>query len=418
MILVLLFVFYILLLRKQAVFRFNRVFLLTSVLFSALIPLIDFSFIQSKTIYYVQLPEISIIDSIRHQNKSSGLTKTSILLIIYAFISTLFVSKFLWDLFSIIRIRRLSKKHIKNNISIFVYSFQNFSFFNWIFIKEEDKNNTSIIEHEKAHSRLFHSFDILIIKILQCLFWFNPVVFFMERELRLQHEYEVDRTVLKIHKNTLGYQQMLLNQVFQTEFNLITNNFNQSFLKNRFTMMTKRETKKVKVLFPVLLLITIPIAIAYGINKEKIAVSETNFVPLIETESLISNSVIKETHKDTSQKFLVVENMPEFPGGEDALIKYVSSNLTYPEDAKKEGVTGRCFIQFVVEKDGSISNVEVFRSVGHNIKDENKKAIAKQCDDEAVRVIKSMPKWNPGEQRGKKVRVEYRMPITFNLGPK
>ena len=102
--------------------------------------------------------------------------------------------------------------------------------------------------------------------------------------------------------------------------------------------------------------------------------------------------------------FVVVESMPEFPGGQQALFKFLSENVKYPVIAQENGIQGRVICQFVVNKDGSIVDVEVVRSGGDA-----------SLDKEAVRVIKSMPKWKPGKQRGKPVRVKYTVPVNFKL---
>ena len=102
--------------------------------------------------------------------------------------------------------------------------------------------------------------------------------------------------------------------------------------------------------------------------------------------------------------FVVVETMPEFPGGQQALFKYLSENVKYPVIAQENGIQGRVICQFVVNKDGAIVDVEVVRSGGDP-----------SLDKEAIRVIKSMPKWNPGKQRGKAVRVKYTVPVNFRL---
>lgn len=107
--------------------------------------------------------------------------------------------------------------------------------------------------------------------------------------------------------------------------------------------------------------------------------------------------------EETEVVFMVVETMPSFPGGDAALFKYLSDNIKYPVIAQESGVQGRVICQFVVNRDGSIVDIEVVRSVD------------KSLDAEAVRVIKSMPKWSPGKQRGKSVRVKYTLPVNFRL---
>jgi len=101
--------------------------------------------------------------------------------------------------------------------------------------------------------------------------------------------------------------------------------------------------------------------------------------------------------------FTVVESMPEFPGGMGELMKFLAQNIKYPPLAKESGIQGRVFINFVVEPTGAISNVKILRGIGGG------------CDEEAVRVVESMPKWKPGKQRGKNVRVSYNLPVKFTL---
>ncbi len=124
-----------------------------------------------------------------------------------------------------------------------------------------------------------------------------------------------------------------------------------------------------------------------------------------ETEVVIAAPVEAPVEEEEEEVvFVVVESMPEFPGGQQALFKYLSENVKYPVIAQENGIQGRVICQFVVNRDGSIVDVEVVRSGGDA-----------SLDKEAVRVIKSMPKWKPGKQRGKAVRVKYTLPVNFKL---
>ena len=122
-----------------------------------------------------------------------------------------------------------------------------------------------------------------------------------------------------------------------------------------------------------------------------------------ETEVVIA-APVEAPEEEEEVVFVVVEKMPEFPGGQQALFKYLSENVKYPVIAQENGIQGRVICQFVVNRDGSIVDVEVVRSGGDP-----------SLDKEAVRVIKSMPKWKPGQQRGKPVRVKYTVPVNFKL---
>ena len=101
--------------------------------------------------------------------------------------------------------------------------------------------------------------------------------------------------------------------------------------------------------------------------------------------------------------FTVVENDPEFPGGIEALYKYIGENIKYPPTARQSSIEGKVYVTFVVEKDGSIANAKVLRDIGGG------------CGQEALRVVKSMPNWKPGRQHGNAVRVQFNLPISFNL---
>ena len=127
-------------------------------------------------------------------------------------------------------------------------------------------------------------------------------------------------------------------------------------------------------------------------NIETFSVSGSLFETLLD---------VATSTKDTV--YQIAEEMPEFPGGVEALMDFVGKNVKYPEEAKEKEISGRVFVSFVIEKDGSVSNVKVLRGIGGG------------CDEEAVRVIKGMPKWKPGIQKGKPVRVSYMMPINFKL---
>ncbi len=112
---------------------------------------------------------------------------------------------------------------------------------------------------------------------------------------------------------------------------------------------------------------------------------------------------VEEVEEDDNQIFMVVEKMPSFPGGEAALRKYLSKNVKFPAIAQENGIQGRVYVEFVVNKDGKIVDVKILKGVDRSL------------DEEALRVVRSMPPWEPGEQRGKAVRVSYRIPINFTL---
>jgi len=112
--------------------------------------------------------------------------------------------------------------------------------------------------------------------------------------------------------------------------------------------------------------------------------------------------VVEEVHVE-QEIFTIVEQQPSFPGGEEKLMEYLGKNISYPPMAKESGIQGTVFVTFVVEPDGSVTNAKIMRGIGGG------------CDEEAIRVVRNMPKWTPGKQRGKPVRVQFNLPIRFIL---
>jgi protein TonB len=123
----------------------------------------------------------------------------------------------------------------------------------------------------------------------------------------------------------------------------------------------------------------------------------------VQNTQIAEVKIEEEVEEEEVKIFTVVEQDPEFPGGMEALLKYLAQNIKYPQLARDNGITGKVFVTFVVERDGSIANVKLLRDIGGG------------CGAEAIRVVKSMPKWNPGKQRGKAVRVQFNLPVNFTL---
>ncbi|MBR5377736.1 MAG: TonB family protein [Bacteroidales bacterium] len=142
------------------------------------------------------------------------------------------------------------------------------------------------------------------------------------------------------------------------------------------------------------------------IVQDDVEVEDININAEIEQNEVVEEYIAPEIEEEEvveQEIFQIVEEMPAFPGGEQKLMEYVGKNIKYPQIARESGIQGRVFVGFVVEPDGSVSNVKLLRGIGGG------------CDEEAMRVIKNMPKWKPGKQRGKAVRVSYQIPVMFRL---
>ena len=140
--------------------------------------------------------------------------------------------------------------------------------------------------------------------------------------------------------------------------------------------------------------------------EDDVEVEDVEINAEVDQNEVIEEYVAPEVEEEEvveAEIFTIVEEMPDFPGGGAKLQEYLIKNIKYPQMARESGIQGRVFVNFVVEPDGHVSNVNVMRSLGGG------------CDEEAIRVVKSMPKWKPGKQRGKPVRVSYILPVNFKL---
>lgn len=275
-----------------------------------------------------------------------------------------------------------------------------YSFFNQIVVGTRglsDDELRCILAHESLHVSRYHTADIICARLLCCGAWFNPFAWLMLRELRAVQEFQADAAAIGSCGRE-GYLHLLYRQATGTGYGHITNNFLSINIKKRIVMMNKTKSRfgawKTLAALPVaavLLMAGCQPANGEAVEQEEIPFEATN---VDESASLDAN---------TDEVFKVVEVDPEFPGGEEALYKYLAENIKYPVMAKNNKVEGRVYITFVIEKDGTVSDAKVLRSVNEEL------------DAEALRVINAMPKWKPGTQRGVPVRVQYNIPISFKL---
>ena len=281
-----------------------------------------------------------------------------------------------------------------------------FSFFGWIFmnpaaVKEDEISE--ILTHEMAHVKQHHSVDVLLAEMVSICCWMNPFAWLLKREVRLNLEFLADRQVMEAGFATKSYQYHLLGLAYNHKYGL-SNNFNFSHLKQRIIMMNKKKSNAtVHIKYALFVLPAFALLVAGNISCSQDA-SQTEDAK----EEVVApvSPEAKEAPADSTAKeevFMVAEQMPEFPGGMKELLKFLQDNVKYPESAMKKNVQGRVIVQFVVEKDGTPTEFNVVRSVDPDL------------DAEALRVLQTMPKWKPGMQRGKIVRVKFTVPVSFKL---
>lgn len=281
-----------------------------------------------------------------------------------------------------------------------------FSFFNWIFlnpdnVKEEEMNE--ILTHEMAHVRQKHSIDVIISELVNICCWINPFAWLMKREVRLNLEFLADRKVMDAGFATKSYQYHLVGLTYSHKYGL-SNNFNFSHLKQRIIMMNKKKTNgagHIKYALFAIPAFALLLAGNISCSSEATKTDDVKEKAVTEKPEVVETPAEKAKTKD--EVFMVVEKMPEFPGGIKELMSFLSKNIKYPASAIAKNVQGRVIVQFVVEKDGTPTEFKVMRSVDPAL------------DAEALRVMQEMPKWKPGMQRGQVVRVKYTVPVTFRL---
>ena len=397
-------------LRKDTFFSANRFYLIGSIIVSFILPLFKVPvFVENPEIaYVVMLDTITVTTQKIESDLVNNLSFYQGLFIVYLTGASLFLLRFAFQLLQLfLLIRKFGVTQMDGlNIVKIKSKYSPFSYFKYIFLNEDnlkDKDLQSIIRHEKIHIKQKHSLDLIMLELLSIVQWFNPFMWMYKRSIKGIHEYLADEGLLAEGVNKSSYQDLLLSQAVGIQINELTNNFNQSLITKRFIMMTKLQSKKIArfkllLVFPVAVVLISLFAISCKQNE---VVDEKVTDEVVETQTT-TKSVQSEEPKGVI--FAVVEEMPTFPGGENARLKFLANNIKYPETARIAGVEGRVYVTFVVEVDGSVNDVRILRGIGSG------------CDEETVRVISAMPKWNPGKQRGQAVRVQFNLPVRFYLG--
>jgi TonB family protein len=435
------YIFYRLVFYRDTFWATRRFYLVFSILLSVVYPFISLSGWLEKQVpmqvimaNYVQLKEITITNA-----PVSYLTIENVLLAIYGLVSFILLIRMVVQLSSILRWRMKGKKQLLHGIEI--VSIDNmitpFSFFSTIFMNpalHNEQETDQILTHENTHARQLHSIDVLLSELMTIIFWINPASWLLKYEIRHNLEFLADNSVIQSGYDSKNYQYHLLQLSYQIPDLKIINKFNVSPLKKRITMMNQQKSKKAGILKYSLI---VPLALALVLsgnaetllNKTKNVISQKEIgsnelagsaktdisstvndskpteSTIIQTtaDSLPQNSKQGFEKSDKDQIYTVVEKMPQYPGGENELLSYIGHNIKYPVEAQQKGIQGTSIIRFVVNKFGKVENAVVARGIDHD------------CDNEALRIVNSLPDWIPGEQNGKKVSVYYVMPITFRL---
>ena len=392
------------LLEKETFHRLNRIIVLGCLLLSFIIPLIHFTGGTNQTIdmvrQAVQLPEI-LIDG--NANKQSVWSLTDIFICIYTLGGVAMLSLTAIQTMSLmLRLRRC--KHITDNkgnvIVLTDYATSPFCLFHYIVMSHDDyaNNRCFVLTHEQEHIRLRHYIDLIILQFATIIQWFNPFVWLIGKNLKAIHEFEVDEAVLNKGIDATQYQKFLVVKAVGNRLQPFANNLNKESLKRRIIMMNQKKSNRwmmLKALF-VIPVATLAVSVFANTSDMRSMAKAANTT----ANSISTNNMqTKQSDIKSSDK---VEVMPEFKGGNKAMMEFLMMNMKYPESAVKAKQQGKAVVGFVVKKDGTVSDVYIVKSTGYDV-----------LDNEAMRVVKSMPAWEPGKQKGKPVDVKYFVPITF-----
>ena len=436
---ILLYAFYRLFFYKDTFFKLRRTILLAFFGVSLLYPLMNIQdwireqepMVEVIQMYSAILPETTVTLGDVPETNWHDLLLSGVSCLYWGGVIALLL-RFLVQLSSILLLARRSEVTLIRNVRVHLLNRPAgpFSFFRLVFLHPDshsEKEIDEILTHECTHVNQWHSIDVIICELVCIICWANPFVWLLKREVRHNLEYLADDTVLESGYDSRSYQYHLLGLAHTPKsVTSLSNSFNMLHLKNRISMMNKKRSRsigrtKYLIFIPVVgaLLILSNVDALARITDE---LTESTFADALLPEAIqpfpvashvapgekreeyvLSEEGTEAVKRARNRIFTVVEVMPEFPGGQGALLKFLKTNVKYPEPALKDGIEGRVSCSFVVGKDGAISEAEVIRGVSPAL------------DEEALRVINSMPVWSPGKQRGEAVNVKYTVPVTFRL---
>ncbi len=411
-------------------FKYNRAYLLLSMLISlsipVLAPLLVLPEASVPALHWSHLSDdISYIiaDSEQTTFDWKGLI-SKILWTIYGIGVTVVLLKMLYGLSKIYTYYSQGQKenfigyHIITTDAVHLP----FSFFKSIYISKhvplKDHIHT-ILEHEQIHIRQWHTLDVLIAEIIQAFFWFNPVMIYYKRALRQAHEFLADDIICR-NNSVSNYTNLLLSKSQSGLELALTNQFFHSQIKKRIQMMTTAKTNR-SATWKYALVLPILIGLIFFFSCKE---SQVNQDTTTETPTELKSAPISEpgiySDEEMENVYKVVEEMPRFPGCEsiisekekedcakNKMLEYIYKNLKYPHEAIKAGLEGQCVVRFIVNTDGNIENIKIVRDIGGG------------CGQAVLNVISGMnemeAKWISGKQGGKLVKVLYTLPIKFKL---
>lgn len=366
---------YYTLIRRQQLYQLNRWILISGPFLVLLVAGFNPYSESQAALISINLPEAAA--AVQADSAAIQTTWIDKLTIVYLAVTGMLILRLAVQLIRLLRVPHQTNedkfKIIRNDKGL------NASFFNRIFIDSrlDEQSAGIILDHEKVHARQLHSADAFFYEILSALCWFNPAIWLLRSELRIAHEHIADQHVAaKI--GARKYMNVLLSGHFNaTNTQFISQFFSSKTLKSRIMMLQKRK----------------PIAfVRYAL-----------LLPIFALFAGVTATAQQGNPETEAEVFTVVDQMPEYPGGNEALFTFLAKNLNYPEKAKQEKTEGVVYASFVVNSRGKVTKPAIARGIAEDI------------DKETLRVIRMMPDWKPGVHEGKPVNVAFNLPVSFKL---
>jgi TonB family protein len=409
--------FFLLVMRRTSLFRFNRIVLLVGSAVCFVLPLLRLRTAATGAAAAAAAGPLTAVAAAAEPQATalaSASAHGSLLLLLYVAGAAAVLSFTTVAAIRMLRTIRSGQRITKDRYKLTILDREvpSFSWGRHIVMGLRDYvNNQSILTHEMMHADRHHSLDIILFTVVTVLHWFNPLAWITLSELKLLHEYEADEAVINKGIDATQYQLLLVKKAVGEHRFSLANGFQHSKLKNRINMMLKKQTPG-WMRFAYLLLLPVLAGAMFACNPAR--EQEQELVP--ESEQLETKAVedaLRAEYKEDimaliergeAVPFQVVEEKPSFHRGDaNTFANWIGDHLKYPESAKKAGVQGRVLLEFTIGKDGKVGDVKVLRGVSEDV------------DAEAVRVVESSPKWKPGRIDGKPVAVAFNLPITFKL---
>ena len=397
--------FYLLVMRKTSLFRFNRAVLLAGTVVCHLLPLLRLRTVTVPDFSGIQVGELQMVS----EEAGQAAAPFPWLLALYAAgVAVVLVL----SLVSIARTRKIIRSGSPEpcegcRLTLVDRDVPSFSWGRKVVMSRQDyEKYPAILRHELQHIHAHHSLDVLLMTAVNAVHWFNPLAWIARAELRLLHEYEADEGLIRQGIDATSYQLLLVRKAVGEQRFSLANGFNHAKLKQRIAMMHKKPTSGwMRLAYVALLPLLAGTMFLCNPARAEIRPASSETATVAEIPAIAETPTVQNPPSENeSVPFSLIEKKPTFQGGEaNTFAKWVAENLKYPEEAKAAGIEGRVMVQFTIGNDGQVRDAKVLRGIHPTL------------DAEAVRVLSASPKWEPAEQDGKTVNVTFQFPVVFKL---